>query len=335
MELLNFQSKPKKVVTIGGGTGTFVVLQGLKDKNVHLSSIVAMTDSGGSTGRLRDQLGVLPPGDLRQALVALSDMPEMWRKLFTYRFSGGDLEGHNFGNLFLTALEKITGSIEGAVDEASKLLDVKGQVIPITYSDCVLGAKYADGSIIEGEAIIDDAYTKRPRIKFMYLVPSAKISAKAETALSDADYIIFGPGDIFTSIVPNFLVEGFSEVLNKSKAKKIFVMNLMTKLGQTDDYKASDHIIEIERYSGCFLDYVFLNTRTPDEEIINWYKKTDNVDLVEDDLYDKRATEAKIIRTDLIEDLTHERVLVDKVKRSLIRHDPVKLGLALQKIIGC
>lgn len=321
------------MVTIGGGTGTFVVLQGLKNRDVNLSAIVTMTDSGGSTGRLRDQLGVLPPGDLRQALVALSDMPEMWRTLFTYRFTGGDLEGHNFGNLFLTALERIKGSIEGAVEEASKLLDVEGQVIPITYTDCVLGAKYADGSTIEGEAIIDDARTKRPRIKFVYLVPPASVCPKAAEAIKAADYIIFGPGDIFTSIVPNFLVEGFAAALCESKAKKIYIVNLMTKLGQTDDFKASDHILEIERYSGCFLDYVLLNNHLPDDDIISWYKKTDNVDPVEDDLDKKYVTEAKIIRADMLEESLHERTAADKVKRSLIRHDPEKLGKILSGLM--
>jgi len=334
MELLGKQQRKKNVVTIGGGTGTFVVLQGLKTKNVNLSAIVAMTDSGGSTGRLRDQLGVLPPGDLRQALVALSDMPEMWRKLFTYRFTGGDLDGHNFGNLFLTALEKVTGSIEGTVEEASKLLDVKGQVIPITYSDCVLGAKYSDGSTIEGEAIIDDARTKRPRIQYMYLVPSASISPKAEEAIANADCIIFGPGDLFTSIIPNFLVEGFTAALSKSKAMKIYIMNLMTKLGQTDDFSASDHILEIERYSGCFLDYVLVNNHLPDDEVLNWYKKVDNVDPVEDDLDTKHATEAKVLRANLLEDSVHERNVTDRVKRSLIRHDPEKLGKTLERLIS-
>jgi uncharacterized cofD-like protein len=333
MELFSNNPKKKNVVTIGGGTGTFVVLQALKNKGVNLSAIVAMTDSGGSTGRLRDQLGVLPPGDLRQALVALSDMPEMWRKLFTYRFSGGELEGHNFGNLFLTALEKITGSMECAIEEASKLLDVEGQVIPVTYADCVLGAKYSDGSTIEGESFIDDARTKRPRIMFMYLVPSATISPKAEEAILNADYIIFGPGDIFTSIVPNFLVEGFSRALNKSHAKKIFIMNLMTKLGQTDDYAASDHIYEIEHYSGCFLDYVIINDKTLNDEIVKLYKSADNVDPVDDDLYSKHITEAKIIRADLLEDSPHERSESDKVKRSLIRHDPEKLNRVLEGII--
>ena len=156
------------VVTIGGGTGSFVVLSGLKYYEIDLNAIVAMTDSGGSTGKLRDQLGVLPPGDLRQALVALSEASEIWRKLFTYRFESGDLKGHNFGNIFLSAIEKITDSNQEAIDRAADVLQTSGRVIPITFDDCTLCAKYEDGTVFEGEANIDEETKSGVRIEKLY-----------------------------------------------------------------------------------------------------------------------------------------------------------------------
>lgn len=323
----------KKVVVIGGGSGSFVVLSALKELDVDISAVVAMTDSGGSTGRLRDQLGVLPPGDLRQALVALSDSPEIWRKIFAYRFDSGDLEGHNFGNLFISVIERITGNLENAVEEASKVLDVKGKVIPVTYSDCTLCAEYEDGSVIEGEDKIDDSLTKRPRIKYMYVYPEATPNQAAVNAIEDADLIVFPPGDLYTSIVPNFLVEGMAEALFKSKAKKVYFINLMNKRGQTDDYKASDYVYEIERYSGCFVDVVVVNDNKPSSELREWYKRKDNVSIVEDDLDEKKVTEAKVLRRDLLSDTVYEQNVSDRVKRSLIRHDPDKIGLVLKELI--
>lgn len=323
----------KKVTVIGGGTGSFVILSALKNRqDIELSSIVTMTDSGGSTGRLRDQLGVLPPGDLRQALVALSDSPEIWRKIFAYRFETGDLEGHNFGNIFLSVIERITGSLESALDEAKNVLNVQGNVVPITYSDCTLCAEYEDGSVIEGEDKIDDSLTKRPRIKYMYLVPEAVPNEKAIEIIKKSDYLIFPPGDIYTSIFPNFIVNGMAGVLAGSKAKKVYFVNLMNKRGQTDDYVASDYINELERYSGTSPDYVILNSSRPDKELLEWYKKKDNVTSVKDDLDEKKITKAKLIRADLLSSTRYEQNIADRVKRSLIRHDPEKISHVLDKI---
>lgn len=322
------------VVVIGGGTGTFVVLSGLKKYPLNLFAIISMVDSGGSTGRLRDQLGVLPPGDLRQVLVALSESPEIWRKLFTYRFDSGDLSGHNFGNIFLSALEKITGSLQDALGEAGKILNIKGSIIPVTFSRCTLCAEYEDGSIIEGEAKIDVSDTKRPRIKFMYLAPEAVLNPKAKAAIQDADYIILGPGDLYTSIVPNLLINGVSDTIADSKAKKIYIVNLMTKRGQTDGFCVSDHVLEIDKYLGRgFLDYVIINSKDPNNKVLEWYKHQDNVIPVEDDSYDKKFIEAKIIRADVLNEAVYDQHMADRIKRSLIRHDPVKLAKVLVKII--
>src|SRR3989344_4242384 len=206
--------KPKKrVVVIGGGTGTFVALTGLKKYPVHLSAIITMMDSGGSTGRLRDQLGVLPPGDLRQALVALAESDKLWRDLFLYRFVNGDLKGDNFGNIFISALEKVTGSIEAAVECAGMILDTRGDAIPVTFTDSQLCVELADGRIIKGETHIDEPEELdiRPRITRAYLEPNAQANQQAITALQKADLIVIGPGDLYTSIIPNLLVDGIKK----------------------------------------------------------------------------------------------------------------------------
>jgi len=327
-------NKKPNIVVIGGGTGSHVVLSGLKNKHANVSSIVTMMDSGGSTGRLRDQLGVLPPGDVRQALVALSDSPEIWRKLFTYRFEHGDLEGHNFGNIFLSALEKIMGNNKDALKEVASILNIKGNVYPVTYTKCVLCAKYEDGSLIQGEAHIDEALTKRPRIKYMYLSPEGIVNEDAENAVKEADLIVLGPGDLYTSILPNLLINNFSQIITNSPAKKVYIPNLMTKLGQTDDFSVSDHILEIDKYlGGGFLDYILINNKRPSNEVLDWYKDLDNVSLVEDDLYDKKVVEARLIRGDFLSDTIFTPNLSDRLKRSLIRHDPDKLSEALLHLI--
>lgn len=326
-------NKKPKLVVIGGGTGTFVVLSGLKNLPLKISAIVAMTDSGGSTGKLRDQLGVLPPGDLRQALVALANSEETWRKLFTYRFEEGDFKGHNFGNIFLSALEKITGSSEQAIKYASEILNIKGNILPVTFTDCTLCAKFEDGSLVEGEVHIDESYTRRPRISFMYVMPEAAVNPRAEKEVKKANFIIFGPGDLHTSIIPNLLVNGFAETVRNSNAKKVFVVNLMTKRGQTDGFKASDFVDEMYKYlGGNVFDYIIINNRSLDQEIVDWYKKEDNVDPVVDDLDEKDHTGTTIIRADLLSEALFEQNMVDRVKRSLLRHDPAKIGNIITEI---
>jgi len=201
----------KKITVIGGGTGTFVVLSGLKDYELDLSVVVSMMDSGGSTGKLRDQLGVLPPGDLRQCLVALSDAPILWRKLFLYRFETGDFKGHNFGNLFLAALEKVSTSYDEAIQSASYVLKTKGKVFPVTHDKLHLAAEYENGKIVTGEGLIDENHAESSRIKRAYLTPSGTANVKAVEAIENSDYIIVGPGDLYTSIIPVLLVEGIGE----------------------------------------------------------------------------------------------------------------------------
>ncbi len=245
----------KRVVVIGGGTGTYTVLTGLRDFPVDLTAIVSMFDSGGSSGRLRDEFGILPPGDVRQALLALSKLPVdkiILRRLLDYRFENGvGLRGHSFGNLLLTALSEITGRTDLAIAQAAKILDVEGQVLPVSLDDCHLCARLEDGTIIKGETNIDIRRV-RPQLKILdvFLDPPAKIFPGAKEAILEADLVILGPGDLYTSTIPNLLVEGMSKALARSKAKIFYICNLMTKHGETDGFAVSDFVKEIKLYLG-------------------------------------------------------------------------------------
>ena len=268
------KSKTKNVVVIGGGTGTFTVLSALKDYHLHLTAIVSMADDGGSTGALRDQYGVLPPGDIRRALVALSASDTL-RDLFNYRFLKGDLAGHNFGNIFLSALEQVKGNFALAVDEASRVLNIKGKVLPVTLDNVRLCARLADGKIINGETNIDIPRSKiRARISEIWLNPAARVNPEAKKAVLTADLIVIGPGDLYTSLIPNLLVKGLPEAIKKSRAKKVFVCNLMTKYGETNGFKAEDFAQKIEKYLGRgVLDFAIFNNKKPHPKILARYRK--------------------------------------------------------------
>ncbi len=321
----------KKITVIGGGTGTFVVLTGLKSYLVDLSVIVSMMDSGGSTGRLRDQLGVLPPGDLRQCLVALSDAPLLWRKLFLYRFEKGDLAGHNFGNLFLSALEKVSNNYDQVIETAAYILKTKGQVIPVTFEKTTLCAKYEDGNVIKGEGNIDTNIEKKQRIETAFLEPQVTANPKALKAISDSDYIVIGPGDLYTSIVPVLLTNNIKEELIKSKAKIIYILNLMTKLGQTNDYKALDFIIDLKKYLGRFPDYVVINNGNIPANIIKWYLEHHEKTVINN--LNVNNFSGKLQIDDLIDINSFKKEKTDKLIRSVLRHDPQKLAKILLKII--
>ncbi|OGK19295.1 hypothetical protein A3D80_00220 [Candidatus Roizmanbacteria bacterium RIFCSPHIGHO2_02_FULL_40_13b] len=319
----------KNVVVIGGGAGAFVVLSGIKDLSINISAIVTMMDSGGSTGRLRDQYDVLPPGDIRQCLVALSKAPDLWTKLFLYRFESGDLRGHNFGNIFLTALEKITKNYSDVADTAAFILQTKGKVIPVTFDKVHLCVEYDDGEIIETEKLIDTAFHKKTRIKKAYLKPRAKPNQNGINAILNADYIIIGPGDLYTSLIPNFVVDDMKQALSKSRATIINIMNLMTKRGQTPKYTATDHITDIERYIGRKINTILINNTPMSQEIISYYKRRQEIPVV-DDLTNGRS----IIRQDLLDEDLHDKEKSDLAIRSLVRHSSVKIGSAIMEIIG-
>lgn len=310
----------KKVVVIGGGTGVFTVLTGLKEYPFHLSAIVSMADDGGSTGLLREEFGTLPAGDIRRALIALSDSnKKILSELFNFRFGEEtSLKGHSLGNLLLTALEKITGDFSSGVDEAVEILNVKGQVIPVTLTRTRLFAELEDGKIIEGETNIDiPKHDGKTKIKRVFLKPNVKANPKALKAIEEADAIILGPGDVYTSVLPNLIVEGVAEAIKKSKATVIFNVNIMTKFGETNKFKASDFIEKMEESLGeNAIDYVTVNTEKPRGEIVKRYER-ENVEFVENDLgKDKRLVEGNFLRNGMF-----------------LRHDAEKLAKALSKII--
>ncbi len=321
----------KKIVTIGGGTGHFALLSGLKEYPFEIKAIVSMADHGGSTGRLRDELGVLPPGDIKQCLVALSSSPKILRDLFLYRFNRGSLRGHSFGNLFLSALEKSAGSFERAIEEASKILAIKGKVIPATLDKIELVAVLENGKKVFGEEKIDTLKPSKTKIKQVFLEPSGKINKQAKKAIKEASAIIIGPGDLYTSIIPNLLVEGMEQALESSKAKKILVTNLMNKRGQTPDFSVYDYLRIIEEYSfkGLF-DIVIYNTKKPSKKTLERYKKEgDFVEFKEP----PKNVKTKFLGFSLLSEKTFKQTKADKVKRSLIRHNPKKLAQAIISVI--
>jgi len=308
-----------KVVVIGGGTGSYTVLRGLKGK-VDLSAVVSMFDSGGSTGLLRDEFGILPPGDVRRCLVALADENNILRQLFTFRFDEhSSLKGHSFGNLFLTALTEISGNEADAIRQAEKILKIKGKVFPVSFDDATLCAELEDGTQIKGENNIDSpAHDPTLKIVNTWLEPNAKANPEAVNAIRKADLVIIGPGDLFTSIIPNLLVKGITEALKKTKAKKVFVCNLMTKPGETPSFKASDFLKDIQKYGGS-PDCMLCNSAEGSSALVKKYASQNQFPVTIDE--------------EAIEKLGVELITGDVMATpELIRHNSEKLAKLLMKI---
>lgn len=321
----------KKVVVIGGGTGTYTVLSGLKEYRsmLELAAIVAMTDSGGSTGRLRDEFGYLPVGDARMALTALAnggeEDDELVRKLFLHRFStNGGISGHNFGNIFLMALTDILGSEEEAILAASRVLRVCGTVLPITNEKVHLVAEYTNGQRIVGEHEIDEPAEEflNQKIVALSTTPTAHITKKVEAMLTDADLIIFGPGDLYTSVLANCVVEGFKETMQHSRAKVLYISNLMTKRGQTTNMGLKEHVAELARYVGKEPDAVLVNTTPLPDDLLLRYAKEEEYPVA----MNLTSTTCRIIEADILGSEEIVRSEGDVLKRSLIRHDSEKLA---------
>ncbi|HEX7484075.1 MAG TPA: gluconeogenesis factor YvcK family protein [Candidatus Saccharimonadales bacterium] len=320
-----------KITVIGGGTGSFTLLSALKDHTRQLAAVVNMVDDGGSTGVLRDELGVLPPGDVRQCLVALSDSPKI-RDLFSYRFDEGTFQGHSFGNLLLTALEKTTGSFTEAVETASEILRVNGVVVPATLDNVRLKMEWPEAStILHGERVIDADYFKYdPRRATLSLVPSATANPTAIKAIEQADLVVIAPGDLYTSLGPLLVIDGIGEALRRTEAKVMYVSNLVTKEGQTAGFCVSDHAAEIERFiGGPALDYVLYNKQIPTTEVAARYK-AENAYLVEVDDSVLAKKSYKAIGGSFLGDVAESHVSdVLPVTRSLIRHDSMAIAKAL------
>lgn len=321
----------KKITAMGGGTGTFVVLSGLKQHNVDLGVIVNMMDSGGSTGRLRVQLGVLPPGDIRQCFVALSEAPDLWRRLFLYRFDSGDFVGHNFGNIFLSALEKVSVNYDQVLETASFVLKTKGKVLPVTHEKTNLCVEYENGKILKGEGSIDENKFEKSRIKTAFLEPSVSAYPSAIERIHDSDMIVIGPGDLYTSIIPLFLVDGVREALQTTRAKLVYVVNLMTKSGQTNNYTAKDHVHDIEQYLGKQIDTIIIHKGSLNESIVEWYE-SHHEHPVQDDL----ADDSRVVRSNVADNTPVEQNTADKISsyaRSILRHDSIRLAKAVIQLL--
>ncbi|MFZ3031578.1 MAG: gluconeogenesis factor YvcK family protein [Candidatus Moraniibacteriota bacterium] len=319
----------KKVVTIGGGTGSFTLLSGLKKYPIELAAIVSMADDGGSTGVLRDELGVLPPGDVRQCLVALSETPDRLRELMNYRFQNGGLEGHSFGNIFLSALEKITGNFGTGVEEAAKILNVRGEVVPVTLSNTRLYMELESGDLLSGEHEINVSRKfEKVGVKKVFLRPRPKANPVAVRKILEADLIIIGPGNHYCSILPNLLIPGIAEALRKTKAKIVYNCNLISKRGQTDLFSLEDYVDEVNSFiGGERIDYVTYNIGQPSPRLL---KKYQSDGLLVPFLND-RPRSYRVIRADILSDTKNLRHREDKIAhtRAFIRHDPEKLAKVL------
>jgi uncharacterized cofD-like protein len=323
----------KNIVTIGGGTGSFTILSGLKNlPDVSLVALVSMADDGGSTGVLRDELGVLPPGDVRQCLVALSEHSDIVRGLMNYRFNEGTLKGHSFGNIFLAALEKVTNDFVKGVEVASEILKVKGRVVPVTSNKATLSILLNDGKLIEGENKINHADLEGVGIKEIFYRDKVDLNENARQAILEADYIILGPGNYYCSLMPNLIVNGFKEAIMESRAKIILPINLTNKQGHTLYWRVSTYVNDTEKYLGKLVDVVLVNNEMPSLEQLEYYKlqEGDGV-LIENDFKDSR-----VIGAPLLSHVVFDKDSADTISavRGFIRHDSEKFANCVKDIIN-
>lgn len=333
---LQLQSKNKRVVVLGGGTGSIAVIEGLKIyQDINLDVIVNMTDDGGSNEIIRDEFGLLPLSDIRKSIIALadSDKNQLLRQLFTYRFAEGNgLNGHTLGNLIMMALSDKLGDQYKAILAICELFDIKGNIMPITTDDSRLCAKYSNGAVVEGEHHIDDCVgLDDERISKLYLKPKANIFTNSQKAIAKADYIIIGPGDFYTTTLANIVVDGVKEALVSSKAKIVFITNLMSKKGETRGMQHSDFLSEFIRYTGRTPDYILVNNSPLPAATVKRYH-AQNEHILVDDLESSVGTE--IIRTDLINREPVVRQKGDTLPRSYLRHEGRKVGYTLYGIIS-
>lgn len=314
-----------------------MLLSGLKKYRLDIAAIVSMADDGGSTGQLRDELGVLPPGDVRQCLVALADESEKLRELMNYRFDEGKLEGHSFGNLFLSALEKTEGSFLKGVEEAAKILKIRGEVVPVTGADTDLMVTLSDGTELVGEHEINtNEQVAQKGIQKVYLFPEAEANPVAIQKILEADMVVIGPGNHYCSIVPNLLVKGIPEALRETKAKVVYNANLVNKKGHTTGYTVDRYAAEINRFIGADrLDYVVRNCAAPDPSLVEHYEQEgETVTLREKEGH---AGRYQVIERDILQQQKVEKQKGAEalgVRRTYIRHDHDRLAKVLIEILN-
>ena len=325
--------KRKKIVVIGGGTGTYTVLTGLKKYPVDLTVIVSMMDSGGSNRVIRDEFGLLPTSDIRQCIVALAseDSSRLLRKLFAYRYNQGTgISGMTFGNLFMAALTDVYGSQDAALRKTCDMLDVEGRIIPVTQENTNLVARYDNGKQVLGEHFIDEPQGDlcQHRIVELSVFPPARANKGALKAIKEADLVVLGPGDLYTSLICNLVIDGIDKALRETKAKLVYVMNLMTKFGQTNNFTAKDHLTELERYIGAnTIDICLVNNSDKFAKGILGRYKEEKAHPVKDDL--DRELKIKVIRRSLISSKVYTKDKGDGLTRSLVRHDSAKLAKSI------
>lgn len=313
-----YLSRGPRIVVIGGGTGLSVLLRGLKRYTSNLTAIVTVADDGGSSGRLRGDLGILPPGDIRNCLVALADKETLMEDLLQYRFPSGELAGHNLGNLLLAALNELNGGFHEAVNSLSEVLAIRGQVLPATLENVVLGAELSDGTLVYGESVIP--LCKR-RIKRVFLEPEDCYPvAGALRAIEEADAVVLGPGSLYTSVIPNLLVRGVPEAIKKSSALKIYVCNVMTQPGETDGYSASDHLKAILNHVGSVVDYIVVNREEIPSKLRTRYRKQGAIPVVAD-LKEIEKNGVKAVPWQLVQE------------SDVVRHHPEKLARLIMRLV--
>lgn len=308
-----------KIVALGGGTGLSTLLRGLKEYTSNIAAVVAVSDDGGSSGKLRDELGILPPGDIRNCLVALADTEPLMEDLFQHRFTEGELKGHSFGNLFIAVMTEITGEFDRAIQESSKVLAIRGRVLPATLSDITLCAEHDDGEITRGESKIPNAM--KP-IRRVFLEPdTAEPLSETLRVINEADAIIIGPGSLFTSVIPNLLLRGIPEAIRNSRALKVYVCNVMTQPGETADFTVADHVEQIFNHVGFKLfDYIIVNDQTISADLAEKYAEEGAFPVTID--YDRlKELGVHVIRGSLLS------------KQNLVRHNPRSLSELIIKMI--
>jgi uncharacterized cofD-like protein len=315
-----------KIVVVGGGSGTSVVLAGLKEHAVDLTAVVSVADSGGSTGRLRDEFGFQPVGDLRQSLAALSstDSEDALKQLLLYRFNQGTFEGHSLGNLILTALQDMTGTTAGALATAHRILHIDGQILPVTEQNVQLVVEYEDGEFRLGEHCLDEDTCTTKKIRRVLLSPRGRMFHEARQAIIQADLVVIGPGDYWGSIMAALAVSDTKATFKKTRGQIVYILNLMTRASQTHGLTAQDHVRGLEKRLGRPLDHVIINNAPLPRKIIATYAAQQEFPVIDDLPHDKTICRAPIINT-----VPYHQNPADRTRRSLLRHDPIRLAQIL------